>query len=94
MQLKVTSIKERDISIEVEDEDIAIAHIVHKELLKNPNTIFAGVAAYHPLIKKSIIRVQTKKGDPVKVFVEAAEQSSDMAKNISSEINKVLKTAK
>jgi DNA-directed RNA polymerase subunit L len=92
LQLKVTSIKEREVSIEVEDEDIAIAQIVHKELLTNDNVTFAGVAPYHPLIKKSIIKLHTEKGDPIKVFIEGAEQAAATAKKISSEISKAVKT--
>ena len=91
LQLKVTSIKEREVSIEVEDEDIAVAQIVHKELLTNDNVVFAGVAPYHPLIKKSIIKLQTEKGDPIKVFIEGAEQAAATAKKISSEISKAVK---
>ena len=91
MQLKITSIKEREVSIEVEDEDIAVAQIVHKELLTNDNVTFAGVAPYHPLIKKSIIKLQTEKGDPIKVFIESAEQAAATAKKISSEISKAVK---
>ena len=91
LQLKVTSIKEREVSIEVEDEDIAVAQIVHKELLTNDNVVFAGVAPYHPLIKKSIIKLQTEKGDPIKVFIEGAEQAAATAKRISSEISKAVK---
>ena len=91
MQLKVTSIKGHEVTIEVEDEDIAIAQIVHKELLTNDNVAFAGVAPYHPLIKRSIIRLQTEKGDPIKVFIEGAEQAAATAKKISSEINKSVK---
>ncbi|MBI2125846.1 MAG: hypothetical protein HYU02_00805 [Thaumarchaeota archaeon] len=93
MQLKVTNVSEKDIMIEVEDEDIAIAHVVHKHLLQNENVVFAGVAPYHPLIKKSVIRLQTKKGDPVKAFVEGSEEAANLAKKISTEINKALKTA-
>lgn len=91
LQLKVTNIKEGEVSIEVEDEDIAIAHIVHKELLSLDDVVFAGVAPYHPLIKKSIIRLQTKKDDPIKTFIEGAEQAAETAKKISSEISKALK---
>jgi DNA-directed RNA polymerase subunit L len=91
LQLKVTSIKEREVSIDVEDEDIAVAQIVHKELLSNDNVVFAGVAPYHPLIKKSIIRLQTQKGDPIKVFIEGAKQAAATAKKISTEIGKAVK---
>lgn len=90
--LKVTSIKEREVSIDVEDEDIAVAQVVHKELLTNDNVVFAGVVPYHPLIKKSMIRLQTKKGNPIKVLIEGAEQAAATAKKISSEISKAIKT--
>ena len=93
LQLKVTSIKEREASIEVEDEDIAVAQVVHKELLTNDNVVFAGVAPYHPLIKKSIIKIRTGKGDPIKVLIEGAKQAASTAKKISSEINKAIETA-
>ena len=91
MQLKVTNVSEKDITIEVEDEDIALAHIVHKHLLQNENVVFAGVAPYHPLIKKTIIRLQTKKVDAVKIFVDGSEEAADFAKKISTEIKKALK---
>jgi DNA-directed RNA polymerase subunit L len=71
--LKVNSIADNAISVEIDKEDYSVADIVHKELLSIKHVKFAGVPPPHPLIKTLTVTVHTDGSKPTKALLEAIE---------------------
>lgn len=51
-------------------EDIALADILHHELLKDGSVIFAGVASTHPLLAETVLTIQSKT-EPTRTLLES-----------------------
>ena len=77
MNLKIESISENAISVQIDKEDYSVADIIHKELLNVKHVTFAGVPPPHPLIKTLTIRVHTDGNKPTKSLVDAVELSQE-----------------
>lgn len=74
--LKVVSVADNTIEVQIDKEDYSLADIVHKELLNVKHVRFAGVPPPHPLIKTLTIQVHTDAtGDPSKALKEALDLS-------------------
>lgn len=73
--LKLDSIAENAISVQIDKEDYSLADIVHRELLNVKHVKFAGVPPPHPLIKTLTIQVHTDGSKPTKALLEAIEIS-------------------
>ncbi|MHB8568149.1 MAG: RpoL/Rpb11 RNA polymerase subunit family protein [Nitrososphaerales archaeon] len=73
MNLKIISIADNAIQIQLEREDYSIADIIHRELLNVKHVKFTGVPPPHPLIKTLTVQVHTDGVQPVKVVKEALE---------------------
>jgi len=72
MLAEITDIKENKIELKLQEEDISVMYIVQHELLKQRDVEFAGVMLKHPLIKDYILRVLTKKTDPIEAVRDAS----------------------
>lgn len=87
MEIKIEKQK-KNLKMEIKEEDLSIGQIVRRELLKNPDTAFAGVVKPHPLLKKFVINLQTKRRNPVQVLVDgsksAMKQSMELTKKVES----------
>jgi len=57
--MKINSLGNDAIQVQIDGEDYSVADIVHKELLSVKHVKFAGVAPPHPLIKTLSIQVHT-----------------------------------
>lgn len=90
MQIKVISSTNDILVLDIEDEDISIPEIIHYELLKDNHVIFAGVAEQHPLLKKLIMRVQTKGIEPMNVLISSCSKAIEKTSELLSEVNKAL----
>ncbi|MHB2035893.1 MAG: RpoL/Rpb11 RNA polymerase subunit family protein [Nitrososphaerales archaeon] len=77
LNLKVNSIADNAISVQIEKEDYSLADIVHKELLSVKHVKFAGVPPPHPLIKTLTIQIHTDGSKPTKALLEAIELSQE-----------------
>jgi DNA-directed RNA polymerase subunit L len=88
--LKVVSVAENTIEVQIDKEDYSLADIVHKELLNVKHVRFSGVPPPHPLIKTLTIQVHTDaNGNPSKALKEAldlAQAKVTELLNISKEI--------
>ncbi len=71
--LKVNSLADNAISVQIDKEDYSIADIVHRELLNVKHVKFAGVPPPHPLIKTLTIQIHTDGSKPTKALLEAIE---------------------
>jgi DNA-directed RNA polymerase subunit L len=91
MLAEIVDIKDREIELKLQDEDISVMYIVQHELLKEKNVEFAGVVLKHPLIKDYLIRVVTKKKVSVEAFQDACMSASENIKLLSSLVHDALK---
>ena len=91
MLAEIVDIKDREIELKLQDEDISVMYIVQHELLKEKNVEFAGVVLKHPLIKDYLIRVVTKKKVSMEAFHDACMSASENIKLLNSLIKDALK---
>jgi DNA-directed RNA polymerase subunit L len=92
MLAEITDIKDNKIELKLQEEDISVMYIVQHELLKQRDVEFAGVMLKHPLIKDYILRVLTKKTDPIEAVrdasLSASEYVEELASTLKSNLNK------
>jgi DNA-directed RNA polymerase subunit L len=91
MLAEITDIKENKIELKLQEEDISVMYIVQHELLKQRDVEFAGVMLKHPLIKDYILRVLTKKTDPIKAVRDASVSASEYVEELASTLKSNLK---
>lgn len=77
MNLKIETLADNAISVQVDKEDYSIADIIHRELLNVKHVKFAGVPPPHPLIKTLTIQVHTEGTKPTKSLLDAVELSQE-----------------
>lgn len=80
--MKINSIGNDAIQIQIEGEDYSVADIVHKELLGVKHVKFAGVAPPHPLIKTLTIQVHTDGGDANDLLKQATANAQAITQEI------------
>jgi len=87
-----TSLSKKDDVLEVSfiDEDIALADILHHELLKDDEVIFAGVAPSHPLLAENKLIIQSK-GNPTKNLLASVERALETVKEMLNKTESILK---
>jgi DNA-directed RNA polymerase subunit L len=91
MLAEITDIKENKIELKLQEEDISLMYIVQHELLKQRDVEFAGVMLKHPLIKDYILRVLTKKTDPIEAVRDASVSASEYVEELASTLKSNLK---
>jgi DNA-directed RNA polymerase subunit L len=91
MLAEITDIKENKIELKLQEEDISVMYIVQHELLKQRDVEFAGVMLKHPLIKDYILRVLTKKTDPIEAVRDASVSASEYVEQLASTLKSNLK---
>ncbi|MFZ0514999.1 MAG: RpoL/Rpb11 RNA polymerase subunit family protein [Candidatus Nitrosopolaris sp.] len=91
MLAEIIDMKDSEIELNLQDEDISVMYIVQHELLKEKNVEFAGVVLKHPLIKDYLVRVVTKKKVPMEAFQDACLSASENLKLLSSLISEAFK---
>ncbi len=85
--MKINIIEEvnNEIKVEFEDDDIhTLPNLIVNEVLKDNSVEFAGYNVPHPLEKKAIIIIKTKRKDPKKVVFEAIERLKEEVKKFES----------
>jgi len=91
MLAEIVDMKDREIELKLQDEDISVMYIVQHELLKEKNVEFAGVVLKHPLVKDYLIRVVTKKKISTEAFQDACQSASENLRVLSNLIKDALK---
>ena len=94
MLAEITDFNENELELKLQEEDISIMYIIQHELLKERHIEFAGVMLKHPLIKDYILRVITKKKDPIEAVHEASISASEYIKEMASTLKTALKNNK
>jgi DNA-directed RNA polymerase subunit L len=91
MDLKITKDSGKRITVIVENEDYSVPDIIHQELLKNRDIIFAGVSAPHPLLKQYMITLEVKpKLKPLSILDKSSISAVEKAHEVLNEANKAI----
>jgi DNA-directed RNA polymerase subunit L len=91
MLAEIIHFEENELELKLEEEDISVMYIIQHELLKEKNVEFAGVMLKHPLVRDYVVRILTKKKDPIDAFHDAASFASEYVKELSSTLKSALK---
>jgi len=91
MLAEIIDIKDNQLELKLQEEDISIMYIIQHELLKERSVEFAGVTLQHPLIKEYVVRIMTKKKDPIEAIREASVCASEHIKELTSTLKTALK---
>src|SRR5579863_4087946 len=86
--MKINSLGNEAIQIQIDGEDYSVADIVHKELLGVKHVKFAGVAPPHPLIKTLTIQVHTDGGNANELLKQAVSNASEKTQEILEAVKK------
>jgi DNA-directed RNA polymerase subunit L len=86
MHAEIIDMKDDEIELKLQDEDISVMYIIQHELLKEKNVEFAGVVLKHPLVKDYLVRVVTKRKIPIEAFQDACTSASENLKLINSSV--------
>jgi DNA-directed RNA polymerase subunit L len=84
MLAEIIDMKDSEVELKLQDEDISVMYIIQHELLKGKNVEFAGVVLKHPLVKDYLVRVVTKNEMPMQAFQDACTSASENLKFLSS----------
>ena len=91
LEVKISSITDNPLEFEVEGEDLSILEILHHEILQDKRVIFAGVTCPHPLLKKGVMKVQTKEDRPIDVVIECGAKVLEKSSEILAQFKVLLK---
>jgi DNA-directed RNA polymerase subunit L len=83
MLAEIIDMKDSELELKLQDEDISVMYIIQHELLKGKNVEFAGVVLKHPLVKDYLVRVVTKGEMPMEAFQDACTSASENLNLIS-----------
>jgi len=89
LNVKVVSIADNALQIQIDKEDYSVADIVHKELLNVKHVKFAGVPPPHPLLKTLTVQVHTDGTAPMKLVNEALDLAKERVAELLKEANDV-----
>ena len=71
MDIQIRDLTKNEANISVMNGDIGVLYLTQHELLKNPNTEFAGVITRHPLTSELWMRVVST--NPIKDIIKATD---------------------
>ncbi len=95
MELKLIEETKSGIKLQIEKVDFSIPDILHQEILKDSNVVFAGVLPPHPILKQLIIKIEVKpKIQPIKILTASSEKAWKQAESIMKETQQILKEQK
>lgn len=81
MRLEVKQ-DEKNLTVEMHNEDYSLAEILHHELLEEKNVTFAGVLPPHPLVPKQVIKIRTQRISPSKAFIAGIDRALEKLRNL------------
>ena len=91
MLAEIIAVKKNELELKLQEEDISVMYIIQHELLKQRDVEFAGVMLKHPLIKDYILRILTKKTDPIEVVRDASDSASKYVEELANTLKEYLK---
>ncbi|HEY7572170.1 MAG TPA: RpoL/Rpb11 RNA polymerase subunit family protein [Nitrososphaeraceae archaeon] len=90
MLAEIIQLRENELELKIEEEDISVMYIIQHELLKQTAVEFAGVMLKHPLIKDYMMRLLTNKKDPVEALSEATTIASEYVRKLAKTFSDVM----
>ena len=88
MEVELGNLTKKEANLSILGGDIGVMYIIQDELLKSPNTQFAGVVAKHPLTDKLYMRVVSN--NPLKDIIKSTniviEGAAELKKLLVSKI--------
>jgi len=91
MLAEIMQLKENELELKIEEEDISVMYIIQYELLKETAVEFAGVILKHPLIKDYMMRVLTNGKNPIRAVSEATSVATEYVQNLGKTFSDVTK---
>ena len=92
MELKLTEETKTGIKLQIEKIDFSIPDIIHQELLKDPNVVFAGVLPPHPILKQFILKMEVNpKTKPIQILITCCEKAAKQIELMLKEAQKAFK---
>tara|TARA_Y100000815_G_C13219291_1_gene453688 strand:+ start:202 stop:474 length:273 start_codon:yes stop_codon:yes gene_type:complete len=90
LKLKIAK-KKKQMTVEIENEDLSIGQILSKELIKSKNVLFAGVVKPHPLIPKFELTLQSNEEKPIDELIRGGNNAIKMSEELQKKYKKLLK---
>jgi len=90
MQIQSTIEDEKGLTVEITGEDYSLAEIVHYELLEEKSVTFAGVLPPHPLIKKLVLKVRSRRVRPERAFYNSVERAIKTTQELLADVKRAL----
>ena len=87
MNVKIVTIADNALQIQIDKEDYSLADIVHRELLNVKHVKFAGVPPPHPLLKTLTVQIHTDGTAPMKLVNEALDLARENVSELLKEAN-------
>jgi DNA-directed RNA polymerase subunit L len=91
MHAELVNIKDNELELKLQDEDISLMYIIQHELLTEKSVEFAGVMLKHPLTREYLIRMITRKKDPFEIIQGATSKASEVIKELTGMLKPALK---
>lgn len=88
MEVELVNITDKEVELNIKDEDISILYILQHELLKDKNVKFAGFSLKHPLTLEYYFRVVAD--EPLEAILKAIKKAKTNVKELESSIKKVV----
>jgi|TARA_Y100000310_G_scaffold80985_1_gene77624 DNA-directed RNA polymerase subunit L len=80
MEVQVRDLTKKEANLSIFGGDAGILNVIQNELLKNPNTEFAGVITKHPLTDELWMRVISD--NPIKDIIKATDAAIEETANL------------
>lgn len=91
MEIKVLNKTKNELKIEIVGEDHTVCNLLQKALLDDKSVEIAGYDQPHPLIRKSIVSLRTKRdASPEKVLLAALSNIRELNKEFSEKFTQAL----
>jgi len=91
MLVEIADVKDTEIQLKIREEDISVLYIIQHELLKEKSVDFAAVIQKHPLTNEYLMRVTTKRKDPMEVIQDASASAQDYSKDLVGMIKSAIR---
>ena len=75
MEISIVSQNKGSLELEISDQDQALVAILHHELIGSKRVQFAAFKAPHPLLKKILLKIDTKGTDPFTELSASCEKA-------------------
>lgn len=90
VDVSIVSKNKSSLELEISDQDQSLVAIVHHELIGNKNVRFAAFKAPHPLLKKILLKIDTKGTNPFTELSSSCKTASTEIKKLSVEASKIV----